>query len=159
MTYPRDSLAIMSPIDPPVAYATTVQVGEYLAGTVHADMLPDDPAAVTRLIDLAERDIDAIAFVTLPRRAGAHKIDPAALDAGQAEALASAIAAQVAYRLEMGPEFFVRAQRERVQTRNVSHVGRLPTLGPQTSRELTGGALWHLTSSSHGRANDRWQAE
>lgn len=125
-------------------------------------LVVDDPAGFARLIERAEQDLDALAFTLLPRRDDAPKVDLDDLDAHEQQGLVAATAAQVAYRLEMGPEFFVRAQRESVSSRAVSHKGRLPTLGPQTSRELTAAGLWRLTTSTRRRPGadpDRWNSE
>jgi hypothetical protein len=85
---------------------------------------------------------------------------PEDLELEERTALSQATCAQAIYRLEMGPEHFVRAQRERVTGRAFSAEGKLPILGPQASRLLASAGLFRLTAGV-GRRGDRgrrWQA-
>jgi hypothetical protein len=146
-----------------MSYCTPSNLRSYVAGGAYEARIPDDDPATILLIERAELDLDAEAFVLLPRRPGDRKVDVLTLDPEELEGLAAATCAQVVYRLEMGDEFFVRAQRQSVSTRAVSHVGKLPTIGPQTERELAAASLWRLTTSARGRGAgcdpDRWQSE
>lgn len=145
------------------AYATVAWIRATVAGTAYAALLPVQDATLGRLLALAEQDLDAEAWPLLPRRPGARKLNVLDLTPAEREGLAQAVSAQVVYRLEMGDEHFVRAQRQRVQTKTVTRDGKLPIIGPQTSRELTAAGLWRLTTSGLsarvGGDPDRWQSE
>lgn len=144
------------------SYATAGQLAAYAAGTPYAASPSiTDPAAAARLLDLVAQDLDAEAFVALPRRAGLPKLDVADLDPDEVEGLVAAACAQAVYRVEMGPEHFVRAQRSRVSGRAYSAEGALPIIGPQAARELASAALWRVTATVGRRSRfdpDRWQA-
>lgn len=148
-------------------YAAIADLEAYVDGTAYELRLPAADVDKERLLELAERDLDGTAWPTLPRRqAPAPKVDPADLDAAeQRPALVAAACAQAVYRLEMGDEHFVRAQRQRVQTRAVTAEGRLPILGPEAQRELASAGLFALSLPSHGRGfgagrdPDLWQRQ
>lgn len=117
-------------------YATRSDFEAYVEGWV-----TDDPAALDRLLERAERDIDGILATRGDRTAGL-KIDAAAelaagsLEEWQTDALSRATCAQAEYRLAMGEEFFTQAQHSRVRGPDFTTEGRLPTIAPKALREL-----------------------
>lgn len=134
-------------------YATEADLAAYAAGTAYQSRLPAAAPDRTRLLELAERDIDAHALPLEPQNAtaGRPKLAGLQLAEDEAEALNRATCAQAVYRLEMGDEHFVRAQRERVTGRNFSAEGKLPIVGPQAYRELAAGGFNRLTTSVGSR--------
>jgi hypothetical protein len=134
----------------------------YAAAVGYADRLPPD-ADLDQLIEQAEGDVDRIAFAALPLNAtlGLPKMPAADLYAEEQAALGQATCAQAVYRLEMGPEHFVRAQREKVTGRAFSAEGKLPILGPEASRLLAAAGLFRVTTAvgHRGASSRRWQAE
>lgn len=138
----------------PVGLATYANEGDltnYASGTAYDNELNAAPD-IDRLIQLAEPDIDhACGQVWAPNPDGGRLWTPADLDPADAAGLARATCAQVLYRLEMGDEFFVRAQRERISGRAFSAEGKLPIVGPQAWRELEITSLVRRTTSTTGR--------
>jgi len=116
-------------------YATAADVSAFIEGLVI-----DDDAAFDRLIERAERDVDSVLTPTALLDTGL-RYDPTTLTTGEQAALARAVAAQVEYRLEMGEEFFVRAQYDYVGGPDFSFRGQLEYIGPKVRRELAGTAL------------------
>lgn len=135
-------------------YATSAELQAYVNGTSYATRLPAD---LDRLLELAEADLDGEVFgVTFaPADYGAARVlNPADLDLDERPALSAATCAQAVYRVEMGDEHFVRAQREKVSGRSFSAEGKLPVIGPQAWRELgRAGDLTRLTTSVGGRGH------
>lgn len=129
-------------------YATPEQVTEYVEDSGVA--LPEDPDALARLIERAERDVD--------RAVGVHSVDddsglkfvPASLSTGERGDLMRATAAQVEYRASMGEGFFVREQYEKVEGPEFKTEGELPRIGPKVWEELAGSGLLKLTTSWKG---------
>lgn len=106
-----------------------------------------DPAVDEKEIARAERDLDQHCFFGgRPLEDNGRAQDPAALDPDDVEALNRATCAQVEFRREMGPEHFIRAQRERVTGRSFSAAGKLPMIGPKVWRELRLSTLVDLTT-------------
>lgn len=129
-------------------YCTQADLTDYIEGLVI-----DNPAALEREIARAERDLDNLVFAVWPKATDPadRKIDPATLDDVETDDLKRAACAQVEYRLEMGPEHFVRAQRERVARRGVTLEGRLPAIGPKVWDELAGSTLNWQSTRTGGR--------
>ncbi len=76
-------------------YATQADHEAYVEGWV-----TDDPAALERILQRAERDIDRVLGPIRPREDTGLKLDPATdLTAAQAEALARAVCAQAMHRM------------------------------------------------------------
>lgn len=136
-------------------YAAAADLVAYVAGTAYKDRIPADEPGRTALLEKAELDLDAQAFPVLATDdTTGRKMLPSDLDPNEVSALKRATCAQAVYRVEMGDEFFVRAQRERVTGRSFSAEGKLPVLGPEASRELTGGGLHRRTTSTGRRRSD-----
>lgn len=130
-------------------YADLTDLSAYIVGLVI-----DDPAGLENTIADAERDLDRRVFVTKAYEVddpATRKWDPATLTAIEADELKRATCAQVEYRLEQGPEFFVRAQRDRTSRRNVTLEGKLPLIGPKVWTELAGSDLVRPTTRTQGR--------
>lgn len=134
-------------------YATKEELAAYAAGTAYSSRLPAENAR-DRLLELAELDLDAEAFPILPLHddPAKRKVQPTGdLEARERAALSRATCAQAIYRIEMGDEHFVRAQRQRVSGRAFTAEGKLPIVGPQAERELAAGGLFRLTTRVGGR--------
>ncbi|MEJ7786558.1 MAG: hypothetical protein WKF96_17285 [Solirubrobacteraceae bacterium] len=115
----------------PPAYASQADLEGYIEGWVTTD-----PAALERLLERAERDIDTL-LGDYDRQPGTdRKLDPAALTTHQAYALRRATCAQAEYRIAMGEEFFVQAQYTYVSGPDFSRRGELPRIGPKVLGEL-----------------------
>lgn len=146
-------------------YASEGDLTEYVAGTVYEGRVGESADEREQLLERAEVDLDQEAFpLEQPNAtAGERKLAPiASLDSVEREALKRATCAQALYRLEMGDEHFVRAQRQKVTGRSFSAEGKLPIVGPGAWRELAAaGSLLNLTASVGDRRTDpgRWQAE
>lgn len=127
-------------------YATAADVRSY---TEVAALDALDDAAINRLIEKAEGDID-IAVGAVPKNADTGlKFDPTTLASGDATSLRLAACAQVEYRHVMGAEFFIRAQHESVNGPEFATNGKLPYIGPEVWKELERGGILHLTTSWH----------
>lgn len=116
------------------------------------------------IIARAEMDLDQRAFTTWPRDPDPtkRKFDPAGLDDVERDEVKRACCAQAEYRIEMGQEHFVRAQRYRVSRRGSSTEGKLPIIGPQVWAELRNSTLLRQTTRTGGRRGSRspgWPAE
>ncbi len=95
------------------AYATEAQFDSYVEG-----WNTTDPDALARLLERASRDIDRIFGPRHPVRAGTFagfKLDPAALETWEAEALARATCAQAEHR-------FLTGEKELAGSRPVKRV-------------------------------------
>lgn len=112
-------------------YAQTTDLPLYIEGFT----VTDAPAA-ERLLERAERIIDENLGPWELHDATGLKMDPAELEARDVAVLKRATVAQAEYELEMGYDFFVRPQFDRVVANGVSTVGRAPRLAPKASREL-----------------------
>lgn len=143
-------------------YATEAELAAYVAGTAYESRIPDEAPARERLLELAERDLDTAAFVVVPLNPdpALPKVDPAGdLDAEERPALSRACCAQAVYRVEMGDEHFVRAQRVRTTRLPLILEGKLPIVGPEAARELSAAGLFRLSTSVGGRREaDRFQS-
>jgi hypothetical protein len=119
-------------------YASQADLEAYIEGWT-----TDDPDAVERLLERAERDVDSVLASPVPggRQATGLRLDPDGLPGWQAQALARATCAQAEYRFAMGEEFFVRAQHDRVYGPDFRTDGQLPYIGPKVERELAGTGL------------------
>jgi hypothetical protein len=118
-------------------YAQASDLEAYVEGWV-----TDNPAAVDRLLERAERDIDYAAGAwPIADPVNGLKFVPGSLAAWQTKALVRATCAQAEYRFEMGEEFMVKAQHARVQGPDFAAWGRLPYIGPKALRELVSGGL------------------
>lgn len=138
-------------------YATAAELDDYVEGTAYEGRF-GDAARKDRILELAERDLDQEAFLLDAPNAttiAAPKLVPTELDREPREGLKRATCAQAVYRLEMGDEHFVRAQRERVTGRGFSAEGKLPIVGPQAWRELSAVGLPRLSTSTAGGGDDR----
>ena len=143
-------------------YATEAELTAYAAGTSYAGRIPGQAADRTRLLELAEQDLDQEAFPveeidsTTGRKVVVADLD----DETEVPALSRAVCAQALYRIEMGDEHFVRAQRQRVAGRGFSREGKLPIVGPQAFRELQAADLLRLsTSVGRRRTSDTFQSD
>lgn len=136
-------------------YATIADLEAAVQGTPYEAQLPPTDAGKTKLIEDAERDVDQ-ALGPGPRTAtGGLLFNPAAdLEDQQRTALAAAVCEQAMYRIEMGPEHFVRAQREAVSSRHFSARGKLPIVGPAAMRMLTYTDLLRNTTQTSSRSED-----
>lgn len=118
-------------------YATPADLDLYSEG-----FTVTDPAAVERELQRAERDVDRLlGYQGQVNAATGLKLDPAALQPYQRDALMRATCAQAEYRIEMGPEFFRRAQHEQVTGPQFTTTGKLPRVGPKVMEELSGSGL------------------
>lgn len=129
-------------------YATLTDLRAY--APVAADPGALNDAAAQRVLDHAERDVDAQLAVPAgtARQPSGLKYDPATLEAWKRAALSRAVCAQAEYRLVMGEEFFIKAQHENVRGPDFSTSGRLPEIGPKVDRELAGTGLQRPSSAS-----------
>ncbi len=133
-------------------YTTATAVRDF---TALDDLIALDDAAIEKLIDQAERDIDgAVGHYTIEDGETLKFAPITKLDTAQRDTLSNATCAQVEYRHVMGPEFFVRAQQTRVKGPEFETEGTLPYVGPGTWRELEGSGLLRLTTSWGGRGGD-----
>lgn len=117
-------------------YATRAAFEAYVEGWT-----TDDPAALDRLLERAERDVDYAAGGWPIDPATGLKFDPATLPTWQADALSRATCAQAEYRHSMSEEFMVKAQHSRVSGPDFTVDGELPYVGPKVLRELASGGL------------------
>lgn len=142
-------------------YATEAELVAYAAGTAYAARLPGQAGDRTRLIELAEADLDQEAFlISAVDEETGRKLVVGDLDDTEESSLSRATCAQAIYRIEMGDEHFVRAQRQRVSGRGFTKEGKLPIVGPQATRELVGGNLLQLsTSVGRRRRDDTFQSD
>lgn len=146
-------LDLFAPTSIEPRYATALDLELYVQGTSYETQIPTTQAASERAIALAEPDVDhACGNVWMPNQAGDRLWFPLSdLSAADVAGLRRATCAQVLYRLEMGDEHFVRAQRERVTGRAFSAEGKLPIVGPQTWRELRSTTLVRRSTQTGGR--------
>ena len=132
----------------PPTYSDAANVYAYVTGrTIEAAVLAMDPDALNQLIRRSERDVDSI-LGPAPLLESGLRYDPLTLTTQERAALARAVAAQVEYRLEMGEEFFVRAQYDYVGGPDFSFRGQLSYIGPKVRRELAGTTLLDRLSGS-----------
>jgi len=127
--------------------------------------LPSDsgpaPTELDRLVEAAQQDLDSILgnyeIWTTGTYAGL-KLDVTTLDYAQQQALSRAMIAQILYRLEMGPQFFIRPQYEQVNGPEFQTKGALPRVSPRAKQELSGFNLIRLTTSiaNKGRGMPPW---
>jgi hypothetical protein len=136
-------------------YATTADVTNYIEGYTVATGA--ETQALDRLIQRAERDVDScVGFVPRDETTG-RKFDPATLSVADRNALRDATCAQVEYRREMGPAFFVRPQHVEVKGPDFQTKGVLPFIGARVWQELEGSGLLRLTTSWRGaRTRPPW---
>lgn len=136
-------------------YCTQTDVQGYVE-----DLVIDDPAALEREIERAERDLDSHVFTAYPPplTPGQRRLVPGELDAVETDQLNRACCAQTEYRLEMGPEHFIRAQRTRTSRRGTTLEGALPRIGPKVWEELQGSTLLKATTRVGGRSIDPREA-
>lgn len=134
-------------------YATQADFEAYVEGWTTSD-----PAALERLLERAERDVDS-AVGRWDRQDNGLKFGTPATDNEQGltdlqkDALARATCAQAEYRLAMGEAFFVEAQPENVSGPDYSQTGALPRIGPKVYDELEGTDLMRLTTRLSGRGS------
>jgi hypothetical protein len=94
-------------------------------------------AALENVLKDAELDIDSLLGPYGLSEITGLKVDPLVdLDAPERVALARATCFQAEYRIEMGEEFFVKAQHNSVSGPHFSTTGKLPYVGPKVHREL-----------------------
>ena len=116
----------------PPAYASQADVESYIEGWTTTD-----PAALERVLERAERDIDGLLGDYGDRQpATGRKLDPGALTTHQSYALRRATCAQAEYRIELGEDFFVQAQYTYVAGPDFQRRGELPRIGPKVLPEL-----------------------
>lgn len=151
--YPPSSPAPIPP-GPSATYAAVGDLVAYAEGTAYAGRLPATDLEKLRLIELCERDVD-LALGRGERTEGLlyGGEEIAELTPDQRAALSRATCAQALYRIEMGDEHFVRAQRERVSGRGFSREGKLPIVGPEVYRELAFTDLQRLSTHTGGRGS------
>jgi hypothetical protein len=117
-------------------YASQADFEGYVLGWV-----TDDPAALERILQNAERDVDTV-FGPMEladnglKYGHPHDANEKGLTPGQVVALTNATCAQAEYRIQMGEDFFVQDQYETVSGPNFSRTGRLARIGPKTMAEL-----------------------
>jgi hypothetical protein len=133
-------------------YAQNADVEAYIEGWV-----TDDPAALTRVIERAEQDLDTLLFGAVswpdPPLVTNRKLDPASLSTQEVRTLNRATCAQTEYRITMGEDFFRRAQFQSTSgPGGFSSQGKLPALGPKVQRELLGTTLLARTQLRGARA-------
>lgn len=113
------------------SYAVAADFASYVEG-----WQTDDSAALSRLLDRAERDIDTLLGDYTRNPATGLKLDPAALTTHQAYALRRATCAQAEYRFMMGEDFFVQDQFQFVSGPDFTRRGSLARIGPKVMGEL-----------------------
>jgi hypothetical protein len=123
-------------------YATQSDFAAYVEGWT-----TDNGAALDRLLERAEVDIDGLAATVVPADpdAVARRFDVTALSARDRDVLKRATCAQAEYRFNMGEAFFVKGQYEQVTGPDFATTGRLPWIGPKVYRELAGTDLIPLS--------------
>lgn len=122
-------------------YALQTDFEQFVEGWV-----TDDPDALKRLLERAERDIDQAAGYWLAETNGLKFGSPLStnekhLEAWQVAALTRATCAQAEYRFTMGEDFFVRAQHATERGPDFQVSGKLPWLAPKAKRELDDAGL------------------
>lgn len=125
-------------------YATVSDFEEYSEGWTTTDA-----AALERILERAERDIDRVISYQGPRPDNQTlKLVPANLSLRDREAIRDATCAQAEYRIEKGERFFRQAQHQSVSGPQFSTTGTLPRIGPKVAEELArfggGKASWAL---------------
>lgn len=123
-------------------YATQTDFEAYVEGWD-----TDNPEALARLLERAERDIDALAVTMTPLDSGL-KFDPEDMTAADAAVLMRATCAQAEYRFLMGEEHFAKAQFDRVGGPDFTTEGRLPYIGPKVFRELAGTGVIPMSTTT-----------
>lgn len=124
-------------------YTTQADFEAYVEGWV-----TDNPAALDRLLERAERDVDSVIGYSATRnQTTGLKLNPAELETWRAAALSRAVCAQAEYRNKMGEDFMVRAQHGAVSGPDFSTSGRLPYIGPKVLIELEGTSLAQRTTT------------
>jgi len=95
-----------------------------------------DAAALDRLLERAERDVDGLLgdYERVP--ATGLKLAPAALTTHQAYALRRATCAEAEYRFTMGEQFFVEDQYSFTAGPDFQRRGSLARVGPKVLSEL-----------------------
>ena len=122
------------------AYITQAEFEAY------ADWDTGTEADLLKVLQRAERDIDSMVGAWPVQDNGLkfgspRTLNEADLSTAQKQALMRATAAQAEYRLKMGEEFFVMAQREEVRGPDFTTKGRLPYIAPKVTRELVPSGL------------------
>lgn len=117
-------------------YATQADFEAYVEGWT-----TEDAAALERLLQRAERDVDRLLSGVRGTGVGGLKLIPADLETWQAEALARAVCAQGEYAITMGDEFLVRDQYDEAQGPQFRQKGKLSRIGPKVWIELDGVGL------------------
>lgn len=104
----------------------------------------DNPQALDRLLERAERDVDRMLGAWWPDETTGLKITVADLQTWQAAALSRAVCAQAEYRFKMGEDYFVRGQHQEVIGPDFQAKGKLPRFSPKAMEELQGAGLVRL---------------
>lgn len=112
-------------------YATQADFEAYVEGYV-----TDDAAALGRLLEKAERDIDRLLFHGIGVPTNGLRIVPANLTTWAREGLARAVCAQAEYRLAKGEPFFVEKQLPGRSGGDFSSPVAEPRYGPKVFEEL-----------------------
>lgn len=145
-------------------YTTLQDVATWLGMDVPASGSADE-AKLIGLINRAESDVEGIISWPGSRDEANHRmVLTSELSEWDKEALSRAVCAQVEYRMEMGPKFFIRAQFDQVSGPDFSHSGKLPTIGPRVwvelqDTKLDSTAQGHTTHSWSGRYNPNARGE
>lgn len=128
-------------------YATVAQLRAY------ADLVGGDDADLEKVLERAEKQIDALLGPWVAQANGLKLGDPAAgnpldLTPDEIAALADAVCAQAEYRVAMGEPFFVQAQLESVSGPDFSTRGKRPYIGPKVRAELDRIAHLRITTAT-----------
>lgn len=127
------------------SYATVDDFEDYVEGWVTSD-----EEALQRMLERASRDVDryigaAWSVEDNGLRFGKLEDNPKAIDQYQIEALTRATCAQAEYRIEMGPDFFVKDQHKSVGGPDFSTQGKLSRYGPKMREEVQASGLQRAT--------------
>lgn len=136
-------------------YTTDADVQAYCTDLVS---LPADAVARERLINRAVRDVDSVLALRTRDTVNGLRVTPATdLAAWEQAALSRAVGAQVAYRVQMGEQFFVEDQYSAVTGPEFSVRGRRSRLAPAALDELAAIALRASQSFSLPTTPLTWQ--
>lgn len=119
------------------AYATVAEFEGYVE-----DWVTGDEEALKKALHKASTDVDRWVGPSWKVQTNGLRLgdvdgdNEQGLSQGQVEALKRATCAQAEYRIEMGPDFFIRAQHDQTSGPDFSTKGKLPFFGPKAQIEL-----------------------